>query len=103
MDIFRQQAVEFDLALTTSQPLDRLAKADYNLIIPDMGRDSESDAGVRMIREIFRRFSNPPPILIYCSEKHVGRYGDDATKAGASLVTGSPKDLMLKITETLNL
>jgi CheY-like chemotaxis protein len=103
MDIFRQQAVEFDLALTTSQALDRLAKADYNLIISDMGRDSESDAGVRMIREILRRFSTPPPILIYCSEKHVGRYGDDAKKAGASLVTASPKDLMLKITETLNL
>jgi hypothetical protein len=54
-----------------------------------------------MIREIFRRFRTPPPILIYCSEKHVGRYGDDATKAGASLVTAPPKDLMLKITETL--
>jgi hypothetical protein len=41
MDIFRQQAVEFDLALTASQTLDRLAKADYDLIISDMGRDSE--------------------------------------------------------------
>ncbi len=103
IDLFRPQGVEFDLALNTNQALDRLANGDYGLIISDMGRDRESDAGIKMIREIDRRFGSGPPVLIYCSSGAVQRYGDAAKKAGAALVTDNPRDLIAKMTSALGL
>lgn len=67
IDLYRQQNVEFDLALNTVQALDYLFKEEYDIVISDIGRGSEPDAGVRMIREINRSFGSPPPILIFSS------------------------------------
>ena len=103
IDLYRQQGVEFDLALNTSQALDYLAEGEYDLIISDIGRGSEPDAGVRMIREINRRFGSPPPILIFSTVQAVKRFGKNAKKEGASFVTSSTRKGILKITEMLNL
>lgn len=103
IDLYRQQGVEFDLALNTAQALDYLAKEEYDLVISDIGRGSELDAGVRMIREINRHFGSPPPILIFSSVQAVERFGKSTKKEGASLVTASARDLVLKMTKVLNL
>lgn len=103
IDLYRQQGVEFDLALNTSQALDYLSNGEYDLIISDIGRGSEPDAGIRMIREINRHFGNPPPILIFSSYDALKRFGKRAKKEGASFVTASTRDLVLKMTEMLNL
>jgi hypothetical protein len=44
IDLYRQQNVEFDLALNTAQALDYLSKEEYDIVIPDIGRGSEPDA-----------------------------------------------------------
>jgi CheY-like chemotaxis protein len=103
IDLYSQQGVEFDLAINTTQALDFLAKEEYDLVISDIGRGSEPDAGVRMIREINRHFSSPPPVLIFASIKAVERFGKSARTEGASLVTSSPRQLMLQVTKILNL
>lgn len=103
IDLYRRQGVEFDLALNTTQALDFLAKEEYDLIISDMGRGSEADAGLRMIREIKRHFGNPPPILIFASTKAVTNFGKDAIKEGAVITTPSTRELILVINKNLNL
>ena len=103
IDLYRQQGIEFDLALNTAQALDYLAKGEYDLVISDIGRGSEPDAGVRMIREINRHLGSPPPILIFSSLQAVERFGKSAKKEGASVVTASTRDLVQKMTEMLNL
>ena len=50
MDVYRRLGVEFDLALDTQQALDHLSKKSYDLIISDIGRHPEHDAGIKMIR-----------------------------------------------------
>ena len=103
IDLYRQQGIEFDLALNTAHALDYLAKGEYDLVISDIGRGSEPDAGVRMIREINRHLGSPPPILIFSSLQAVERFGKSAKKEGASVVTASTRDLVQKMTEMLNL
>ncbi len=103
IDLYRQQGIEFDLALNTAQALDYLAKGEYDLVISDIGRGSEPDAGVRMIREIKRHFGSPPPILIFSSRQAIGTFGKSAKDEGASLITSSTRDLVLKMTEVLKL
>lgn len=103
IDLYRQQGVEFDLALNTSQALDYLSNEEYNLVISDIGRGSEPDAGVRMIREIKRHFGSSPPILIFSSDETISSFGGSAKKEGASLITSSTRNLVLKMTKVLNL
>lgn len=103
VDIYRQQNVEFDLALNTGQALEFLAKKEYDLIISDIGRGSEFDAGVRMIREIKRYHSSPPPILIFASDKAIEQFGVLAKKEGAMLVTSVTRELITTMNKVLNL
>jgi CheY-like chemotaxis protein len=103
IDLYRQQGVEFDLALNTAQALDFLAKKEYDIVLSDIGRGSEPDAGVRMIREINRHFGSHPPILIFASIRSVEQFGESARTEGASFVTSSPSYVMLQLTKILNL
>lgn len=103
IDIYRQQNVEFDLALNTAQALEFLAKKEYDLIISDMGRGEEFDAGVRMIREIKRYQGDPPPVLIFASYKAIEKFGELAKREGALLVTSATKELITAMNEKLNL
>ena len=103
VDLFRGQGVEFDLAINTEQALDFLAKEEYDLILSDIGRGEQADAGIRMIRDIRRHFGTYPPILIYSSLTAISNYGESATKIGASFVTASPRELVLRMTDMLGL
>ncbi|NQT71304.1 MAG: hypothetical protein HQ553_00870 [Chloroflexi bacterium] len=101
MDLYRQQGVKFDLALNTDQALDCLKRLEYDLIISDIERGSELDAGIRMIREIKRSFGTPPPIIIHSNPGAVERYKGIAEDEGVSLVTAIPQQLLMKMTEIL--
>jgi CheY-like chemotaxis protein len=103
MDVYKRQGIEFDLALDTEQALDHLGKKSYDLIISDIGRHPEHDAGIKMIDEIKTRFADHPPIIIYSGESPVQKYGKNARDKGASLATASARDLILKLNEFLNL
>ena len=52
MDVYRRLNVEIDIAIDTKQALDFLSKKNYDLLISDMGRFGEQDAGLKMISEI---------------------------------------------------
>jgi CheY-like chemotaxis protein len=103
MDVYRGQGIRFDLALDSEQALDYLGKRSYDLIISDMGRGPEPDAGIKMIDEIKTKFADHPPIIIYSGESATEKYGKNAMDKGASLVTASARDLVLKMNEILNL
>ena len=103
MDLYMRQNIEFNLALSTDQAILYLNKNEYNLIISDIGRGRESDAGIRMIREITRSFSKLPPILIFTSGYSVKKYEKEAKKEGAAFITSDTGDLMEKINQFLNL
>jgi CheY-like chemotaxis protein len=94
IDHYRPLGISFDLALDTKQALDFLAQGEYALIISDIGRGADWDAGVHMIPEIRSRFPKAPPILIYAHPKAVEAHGEKARNLGASLVTASPQELI---------
>jgi CheY-like chemotaxis protein len=103
INVYREQGVEFDIATDTSQALSYISSRNYDLIISDMGRGLDRDAGLLMVRQINRTFQNHPPIFIYASQRAVENYGRSARQEGASFVTSSPRDLVLKMIETISL
>lgn len=103
IDLYRAEGVEFDLALNTAQALELLGKKEYDLIISDIGRGSEKDAGIRMLREIKRQFTTASPILIFSSVQAVRKFAQIAKKEGALFVTDSPLEAIQKMTEVLDI
>jgi CheY-like chemotaxis protein len=101
MDVYRLQGVWFDLALNTSQALDLLASNEYNLIISDMGRGQERDAGLKLIRQIKAQYSSFPPIFIFASHRAIEKFGEEAKKEGARLVTSSLQEMILNMNKVL--
>ena len=102
MDVYRHQGVEFDLALDTGQALDFLRKNSYQLIISDISRGSEKDAGICMIQNI-KKVGITTPIFIYASDITIKMYGKIAKDEGASIITSSARDLVINMNEILRL
>lgn len=52
ISFFEEQNIHFDIALTTEQGLKFYREEIYDLIITDMGRGNESNAGITLIKEL---------------------------------------------------
>jgi CheY-like chemotaxis protein len=100
---FRQKGIEFDIVLNTSQCLEKIAKEKYNLIITDMGRGPEKDAGIQMLKEIKKRLESLPPVFIFSGIQEFDPRFEDARIEGALLITSSPIILTHKMNEILGL
>lgn len=101
IDLYRAQGIKFDLAINTDQAVDLLEKNQYDLIISDIGRGSEEDAGIRMLREINRHFGKIPPVIFFSSSRAVGKFSEVAEEEGALLATSNMWELINKIAEII--
>ncbi|MGB6627862.1 MAG: hypothetical protein WCF03_14780 [Nitrososphaeraceae archaeon] len=80
-----------------------LGKKSYDLIISDIGRHQEHNAGIKMIPEMKTKFADLPPIIIYSGDNAIQKYGKNGLDEGALLATASARDLVLKMNEILKL
>jgi len=87
-------------AKTTEAALQRLEVAPVSLVITDMHRTGEGSAtrpaGLALLLALAERGLQAGTLqaCVYCSKAAALRYGDQARRAGAALVTASPTDLM---------
>ena len=99
---FRGQDVQFDIATSTEQGLARYKKNTYDLIITDMGRGGERDAGIKLIQELNALYCQTP-IIVFCSIRAKERYGAKALALGAYSVTHGMGNLISLITDICGL
>ncbi|HET7283343.1 MAG TPA: pentapeptide repeat-containing protein [Nitrososphaeraceae archaeon] len=85
---------------STSQALEYLFRTAYKLIISDMSRGSDTQAGLELLRRVKQYIGNPPPLIIY-SRKATTEFGESARQEGAVLVTWSMRELTLKMSTIL--
>jgi hypothetical protein len=83
--------------------IEKIAKEKYNLIITDMGRGPEKDAGIQMLKEIKKRLESLPPVFIFSGIQEFDPRFEDARIEGALLITSSPIILTHKMNEILGL
>lgn len=103
IETYRSRGVHFDLALSTDQAMEFLGEnpETYALIISDMGRGIQSDAGVEFLTILKQRWKSKLPVVIYCSSRAAKAYGDKAKDLGALDVTTSAKELSFWIDEVV--
>lgn len=102
VNLFEDKDIQFDIALTTKQGLELYKRELYDLIITDMGRGNESDAGLSLLKELRLRHCQTP-IIVYASRRAINRYGDEALRLGAYKVTTGIGNIISIISDTLEL
>jgi CheY-like chemotaxis protein len=89
----QQNAVRVDLAKSTTEALAYLGQRRYGAILSDMGRTENGtdipDAGMRLVRAV-RDSGRNIPVLLYTSPFAARVYSEEATAAGATVITSSP-------------
>lgn len=92
LDQLERKGVMVDTARSTREALQKLTGQRYQLIVSDMERTEDGrvvpDAGLELVRTI-RAFDRETPVAIYSAGPAAKVYGEQARKAGASMVTSS--------------
>jgi CheY-like chemotaxis protein len=88
--LFQRKNIRFDIAFNTEQGIELFIDNKYDLIITDMKRGSEPDAGLKLIKQVKQLdTANITPIVVFTSYYSVEKYGSEVMKLGALyLVTG---------------
>lgn len=96
---FRELGVQVDHATDTDAALQRLQSERYDLVISDLARGGESEAGLILMRTM-KADNIDTPVMIYTSA-HGARATQGAKSAGAVLVTSSPTVLFETVVRRL--
>ena len=96
---FRELGVQVDHATDTDAALQRLQSDRYDLVISDLARGGENEAGLILMRTM-RADNIDTPVVIYTSA-HAARLTQGAKAAGAVLVTSSPTVLFETVVRRL--
>ena len=102
VNLFEDKNIRFDIALTTKQGLELYKSELYDLIITDMERGDESDAGLTLLKEL-RLLHCQIPIIVYASCRSIDRYGDESLRLGAYKVTNGIGNIISVISDILEL
>ena len=102
MRLFEDKQIVFDIAISTKQGLDLYKKNAYDVIITDMGRGYQSDAGIEFIKEL-NALKCETPIIVYASRNAIHRYGDIALSLGAAKVTNGISNIIAILSEILEI
>lgn len=102
VNLFEDKNIRFDIALTTKQGLELYKSELYDLIITDMGRGDESDAGLSLLKEL-KLLHCKIPIIVYASCRAIERYGDESFRLGAYKVTNGIGSIISVISDILEL
>lgn len=100
VDMFPENEVVFDLAKSTNEAIEKLARQNYTLIISDMKRKGSPDEGIQLLRLRNKKYGNIP-FVIFSSSKSLAGYAHTAEAEGAGLVTNKVTELLGYIQTTL--
>lgn len=101
IDIFQEKNIRFDIALNTHQAISLYKENSYDLIITDMGRGNEHDAGLKLITEL-NKISCNTPIVVYASSSAIRRYGAQAYELGAQAVVNCINEIVSLISRVVS-
>jgi CheY-like chemotaxis protein len=103
IDFFENKNVRFDIAINTQQGINLLNDHKYDIIITDMGRGEEPDAGIKLIKLIKSMPSKTDiPILVFASTTALRNYGELAITLGAVATTNGMGEAIAHISGILD-
>ncbi len=98
--VLSSAGAEIVTALSTEQAL--AARGAFDLVISDLGRGAQRDAGVETVRAL-RQAGYKAPIIIFASTRATDQFGSRALEAGADRVTSGYEALFDATRELIGL
>jgi CheY-like chemotaxis protein len=98
---FQRMGVKFDLAINTDQGMRLFNENEYDLVITDMGRGRQPDAGLHLIQQIIELKKNIPPVVVFASQQAIINYGNQAIEYGASATLNGISEVISFILRTV--
>jgi CheY-like chemotaxis protein len=98
--IFEQLGIQVVLSRSTEEALQRLAERKFDLVISDMGRDSNPKAGLDLLEQM-RDKRIDTPTIIYASSRAVRLYGGQARELGAREVITGVTEVLASVSHIL--
>lgn len=102
ISLFEDKNVQFDIALNTKKGLELYARESYDMIITDMGRENENDAGLSLLKKLNSAHCQIP-VIVYTSHRAIEKYGEEAYRLGAYAVVDGIGDIIFLISNVLGL
>lgn len=104
-NIFERQSLEavgisFTLATTTEEALDKIAQQRFDVIISDMGRPPDAQAGYTLLDQL-RMSNNKTPYVIYASS-NASEHKAEARRRGAIGSTNRATELFGYVVSSIN-
>ena len=87
VSLFKQLNVNVDCATSTKEAIEEIKKDSYDVVISDMARDLNKQAGLDMLKD-FEESKIKLPVIFY-----VGNIQDSGTPPGAFGITNHPDEL----------
>jgi CheY-like chemotaxis protein len=102
---FERQALEayqinIDLSTSTEEALEKIRQRSYDLIISDMGRPPDAQAGYTLLDQL-RKTGDKTPYVIYAGSR-APEHVQEARQHGAIGSTNSPQELVTIVTKALS-
>lgn len=101
INLFSAIDIQFDIAISTKQGIEMYKQGVYDMIITDMGRGDESDAGLSLIKGL-KSLGCQIPIIVYASCRAIAMYGEDAIQLGAYAVINGIGNIISLIYDILD-
>ena len=92
--------ISFVISISTDDAVARLRSGRYDLIISDMGRPPDSQAGYTLLSRVRDELKLKTPFLIYAGSSDPA-HDAEARRRGASGSTGNPRDLFQRVVAIL--
>lgn len=102
MTLLESKNIHCDIAISTSQGMELFRNRLYDIVITDMGRGVERDAGLALIEQL-NAIHCKVPIIVFASDNAIRTYGARAYELGAHTVTSGVFEIIHAILEILRL
>jgi len=95
-EMLRVFGVQIETALTTEEAMGKIRKCHYDLVVSDMARDGQSDAGLELLNRL-RESRNQTPVIYYVGFVESSR----GTPVGSFGIADRPEPLLHFVLDVL--
>lgn len=97
---FRKNNIAITEVLDTASALKLLQKNLYDIIISDIGRGKEREAGIDLLRRV-KELDISTPFIFYTTKNYVARYEKEVLALGAFAIKTNPQNIKSTVLEVL--
>lgn len=99
--LLSNSGIKNDTCRSTAEALDQ-PFTKLNLIVSNLRRDSEDNAGLLMTQKIREEKQSKIPIIIFTRPEHIAEYGEALIAAGVDAIATSDRELFPSIAKLLD-